>query len=98
MTAELHVMLTTWLTEGTELEKQHARNRLALDESVEPPVHIPAADPWRPLILACEDHNPGCCHSPAAFCTRFGKYVTREECIECLTGRGITPGGQAPGS
>jgi len=42
-------------------------------------------DPWRPLILACPDHNPGCCAHPAAFCSRFLKDVSRDECIACLS-------------
>src|ERR1700757_1312238 len=49
------------------------------------------ADPWLPLIRACEDYNPGCCANPAPWCTRFELSPSREQCIECLTGRGIVP-------
>jgi hypothetical protein len=61
----------------------------------EPIAAAPASppDPWLPLIRACDDHNPGCCTSPAPYCTRFAKNVSRDECIDCLTAAGITPEG-----
>ncbi len=49
------------------------------------------ADPWLPLIRACEHHNPGCCAHPAAFCSLFARDVSRDDCVACLTGRGIVP-------
>jgi hypothetical protein len=48
-------------------------------------------DPWLAVIRACDYHNPGCCSSPMPFCSLYAKNVTREDCIACLTGRGITP-------
>jgi hypothetical protein len=53
-----------------------------------PPAPIPAPspppDPWNDLILSCPDYNPGCCASPAPFCSRFLVTPTREQCISCL--------------
>jgi hypothetical protein len=53
-----------------------------------PPVF---ADPWLPLIRACDDYNPACCSNPAPWCSRFSLVPSRERCIECLTASGITP-------
>ncbi len=56
-------------------------------------VTVPALppDPWLPLIRACEDYNPACCSNPAPWCSRFEIVPTRDQCIDCLTERGITP-------
>jgi hypothetical protein len=55
--------------------------------SVEPKaVPIVQADPWLKLIRDCPDFQPGCCASPAPFCTRYLLSPTREMCIECLGG------------
>jgi hypothetical protein len=55
------------------------------------PVAASAPDPWLPLIRDCDYHNPGCCAHPAAFCSLFARDVSREDCVGCLTGRGIVP-------
>lgn len=43
------------------------------------------SDKWTVKIRACPDYNPGCCSSPAPFCSRFLISPTREKCIECLS-------------
>jgi hypothetical protein len=48
-------------------------------------------DPWLPLIRACDDYQPGCCASPAPFCTRFNVVPSRDQCIACLQGQGVSP-------
>lgn len=69
--------------------------RLATGEPAAPPQSSPmrkeSPDRWLALIRACDDYNPGCCAHPAAFCSRFARNTTREQCIECLTADGITP-------
>lgn len=66
-----------------------------------PPARPPAATPvrrapprdaWLPLIRGCPDYNPGCCAHPAPFCSRYGRDTTRQQCVDCLTADGITPG------
>jgi hypothetical protein len=51
----------------------------------------PPSDPWLPLIRACEYHNPGCCSHPMPFCSLYLRDVTRDDCVACLQGRGISP-------
>ena len=41
---------------------------------------------WSSRIRECPDFHPGCCSSPAPFCSRFNINPTRERCIECLKG------------
>lgn len=65
-----------------------------IQASLMPPgavVESPAADHWLAVIRACEYHNPGCCAHPSPFCSLYEKDVSRDQCIECLTSRGITP-------
>lgn len=74
-----------------ELAHAIAEGRQPANAIASPSRPAPEADPWLPLIRACPDHNPGCCSHPAAFCSRFTKDVSREQCIECLKADGIGP-------
>ena len=50
------------------------------------PAPVPPAVDWSSRIRECPDFHPGCCSSPAPFCSRFNINPTRERCIECLKG------------
>jgi hypothetical protein len=59
--------------------------------TLHPPRSTNSEDSWGALIRACEDWNPGCCAHPSPYCSRFGRDVSRDDCISCLAGRGIAP-------
>lgn len=52
-------------------------------------------DPELAQIMACPDYNPGCCASPAPFCSRFALHPTREKCLECLRESAAAQSGSA---
>lgn len=91
MTAALLATLEAWLESDDPVLRAHAEARLALGDALVPPEEVQTVDPWLPLILACPDHNPGCCAHPAAFCSRFLKDVSRDECIACLSFQSAPP-------
>jgi hypothetical protein len=73
-------------------EQRDAYREHVIAVASEPPDHAPAPnpapspDPWGEKIRACPDFNPGCCASPAPFCSRFNIHPGREKCISCLSG------------
>lgn len=52
--------------------------------ATQPPRATTPPDPWAARIRACPDHNPGCCSSPAPYCTRYAINPTRDQCVSCL--------------
>lgn len=90
MTPDVRAHLESWLASDDPVRRKHAEWRLSLPDDYSPPAE-PAVhfhDEWSARIHACPDFNPGCCASPAPYCTRFGINPTRERCIECLEGGG----------
>ena len=102
MTPETYHLMQEWLESGDEHQRRHAETRLAMPDAIGydpttaprggPVVDLKAippvihGDPWLMKIRACPDYNPGCCASPAPWCTRYNLSPTREQCIECLGG------------
>lgn len=92
MNAQLYQIMEAWLVSGDPLQQRHARYRLSLPDAEafqrgepEPELEPVPVDLWTARIRACPDYNPGCCSSPAPYCSRFAINPTREKCIECLS-------------
>lgn len=60
--------------------------KVARPEAPPPASPRPPPGDWSARIRACPDFNPGCCASPAPYCSRFDLHPSRERCIECLRG------------
>jgi hypothetical protein len=81
--------LHDWLASDDPVLRELAAHRLGVsspeaDGTHPAPTTRDRPDPDTLRILACPDYNPGCCASPAPFCSRFLVNPTREQCIMCL--------------
>lgn len=93
MTPELKAMLLQWLETGTDVQRQHARARLAIEDGVNSDVNPPhAVAPLSSSLRAvhlgfrrCLYSSHEGCGCTGTRCYRHGRIVGLPDCISCLS-------------